>query len=68
MKDTAKTGKSLVIKGFEEAGGKVPEGKVFVEWSTEPNGGGVHYKPGKVVRMYDSFALYPVFADAEGSK
>lgn len=63
--DKIRTGRQITIKSIEEVGGAVPEGKEFVEWSTEPNGAGVHYSPGQRVRVLGSFSLYPVFRDVE---
>lgn len=66
--DNVRSGKKVRIKSFEETGAALPAGKVFVEWSTEPDGCGVHYRPGQMVPVYVSFKLYPVFVDAEVSE
>lgn len=63
--DRVKSGRRIRIKSYEETGAVLPAGKVFVEWSTEPDGCGIHYRPGQTVPVYVSIRLYPVFKDAE---
>lgn len=67
VEDKVRSGKKIRIKSYEETGAALPAGKIFVEWSTEPEGCGVHYRPGQMVPVYVSFKLYPVFKDLEAS-
>lgn len=60
--DKVKTGSYTVIKDFT---GTVPAGKRFEGWSTEPNGKGTIYKPGRKVQVFMTLNLHPVFVEAE---
>lgn len=57
---TVRTGKEVVVA---ECDITPPEGKRFVCWSTEPDGKGMRYKPGKRIKLVGDMTLHPVWED-----